>query len=106
MLSFGTCSKCKKPVTNPLTHVCAPRSDFRRRKAAYEKKQRARTRKKRQQEAHDYTECSDKDCPRSLCVAYKKGWKAGDEHGFDRGWQQCYPVAYAEGVANCPRQHV
>ena len=27
-LDFGKCETCKRPVGNPLTHVCAPRSDF------------------------------------------------------------------------------
>ncbi len=31
-LDFGKCGTCHKPVGNPLTHVCAPRSDFRKRK--------------------------------------------------------------------------
>ena len=114
---FGTCQKCRKTVTNPLTHICAPRSDFRRRKAAHDKQQRDRDRKKRQQQNHDYTACSDGDCKRALCVAYKTGWKGGaeaeherawqqgEQAGYDRGWAACYPVAFEAGIAACPRDH-
>ena len=76
-----------------------------------------RARKKRQQQAHDYTACGDDDCKRALCVAYKTGWKSGDEAGFDRGWQQGHEVGFKEGyaegyaqgypagIADCPRDH-
>ena len=116
-VTFGTCEKCRKTVTNPLTHICAPRSDFRRRKAAHDKQQRDRDRKKRQQQNHDYTACSDGDCKRALCVAYKTGWKGGaeaeherawqqgEQAGYDRGWAACYPVAFEAGIAACPRDH-
>jgi hypothetical protein len=117
-LSFGTCPKCRKPYGgNPVGHVCAPKSDFRKRKAAHDKAERDQARKKRQQQGHDYTACSDNDCKRSLCVAYKTGWKAGDEAGYDRGWQQGheagfkegyaegYDKGYPAGIADCPRDH-
>jgi hypothetical protein len=113
-LSFGTCSRCRRPYEgNPLAHVCSPRSDFTRRKAAYEKDQRARARKKRQQQAHDYTACADAECKRALCVAFKTGWKGGDEAGYQRGWGQGrelglregYAQGYPDGIAACPRQH-
>jgi hypothetical protein len=104
-VTFGTCEKCRKTVTNPLTHVCKPRSDFRRRKTAHEREQRTAARKKRQQQAHDYTSCSDNDCKRALCVAFKRGWKGGDEAGYDRGWQQGYDRGFPDGIAACPRDH-
>ena len=49
--------------------------------------------------AHDYTACADNDCKRALCVAYKTGWKAGDEAGYDRGWQQGHEAGFKEGYA-------
>lgn len=104
-LSFGTCEKCRKPVSNPLTHTCAPRSDFRRRKARFDKQQRDEARKKRQKQAHDYTACADNDCKRSLCVAYKTGWQGGDRAGYERGWQQGYNSGFPDGIAACPRTH-
>ena len=36
-VTFGKCPNCTKTITNPLTHVCAPKSDFKRRKKAHEK---------------------------------------------------------------------
>lgn len=105
-LSFGKCPKCKKPYGgNPLGHVCAPASDFRKRKKAFEKEQRARARKKRQAQAHDYQACADNDCKRPVCVAYKTGWKGGGEAGYQRGWQQGYDRGFPDGIAACPREH-
>jgi hypothetical protein len=95
-LSFGKCPDCKRPYgSNPLAHVCAPKSDFKARKA----------RKKRQQERHDYTACLDSECKRALCVAFKTGWKLGDQAGYERGWQQGYDRGFPDGIAACPREH-
>ena len=60
---------------NPLAHVCAPKSDFKKRKHGGESREGRRRRK--QQDRHDYQACSDRECPRPLCVAYKTGWKTG-----------------------------
>jgi hypothetical protein len=100
-LSFGKCPKCRKRygAGGPLTHACVPRSDFKRRRKQFEKEERERARKARPK--HDYTECSDAECKRSLCVAYKGGIALGDERGFERGWDQ----GYDRGVADCPRDH-
>ena len=99
-IGFGTCPKCRKPFgANPLAHVCAPKSDFRKRKAQYEKEQREKARKARPR--HDYTECSDAGCKRALCVAYKSGRELGDAEGYARGWEN----GYQRGVADCPRDH-
>jgi hypothetical protein len=103
-VTFGKCPDCKKTITNPLAHICAPKSDFKRRKREHDKQQKARQPKKRQP-SHDYTACPDSDCPRPLCVAYKTGWKAGDEAGYERGWETCYPAAFEDGIAHCPRLH-
>ncbi len=99
-LGFGTCPNCRKRYgANPLLHVCEQKTDFRKRKAAYEKEQRDKARKARPK--HDYTECSDAECKRSLCVAYKSGRELGDTEGHARGWQQ----GYERGAADCPRDH-
>lgn len=96
-LSFGTCPNCKKTVSNPLTHTCKPKSDFKRRK-------KAKTRK-RQAEKHDYQACQDKDCPRSLCVAFKTGRKLGYDEGYGDGFSTGFEIGYDTGVAACPRPH-
>ena len=96
--SFGTCPKCRKPQGNPLTHTCAPKSDFRRRRARHEKQARAAARKR---DRHDYQSCGDKDCQRSLCVAFRTGYKTGEADGFDRGWAAGFPA----GQAACPLPH-
>jgi len=108
-VSFGTCPTCKKPQGNPLTHVCHPKSDFKKRKARAAKRERAEARKKRQAEKHDYQACSDKDCPRSLCVAFRTGWKLGEQDGYERGFDTGNAAGYAAGfqagMAACPLPH-
>jgi hypothetical protein len=94
-LSFGTCAKCKRTVANPLTHVCKPKSDFKRRKTAQAKAEKAAARKKRQAEKHDYQACSDQDCPKPLCVAFK----AGDRRGYQRGFDDGFGAGFAAGSA-------
>jgi hypothetical protein len=99
-LTFGRCPDCRKAYDagGPLTHHCAPKSDFRKRKKKYEQEQRAKARKERPK--HDYTECSDDGCKRSLCAAYKAGIALGEERGQERGWQQ----GYARGLAERTRE--
>lgn len=111
-LDFGKCPDCRKTVGNPLTHVCAPKSDFKKRKRAAEKREReaARARaKKRQPDKHDYLACKDEDCKRSLCVAHKAGWREGHKAGFEDGWAAGYGTGYAEGFTagreSCPGPH-
>jgi hypothetical protein len=89
---FGTCPTCRKPQGNPLTHACRPRSDFKRRKGAYAKQQKAAARKaaRKTRQAHDYQACTDNDCARSVCVAYRTGYQTGSQDGYEHGWQQGY----------------
>ena len=94
-LSFGTCSKCRKPVTNPLTHTCKTKSDFKKRRSKAEKASKAAARKKRQAERHDYQACADKDCKKSLCVAYKTGRKDGYDQGFEEGYSAGFTAGQA-----------
>jgi hypothetical protein len=99
-LTFGKCPKCKRPYGpgGVLTHACAPKSDFRKRKkkAEQDEAKRKREEARRNQPKHDYRVCTDADCKRSLCVAYKAGEEAGDERGFERGWQQGYARGLVE----------
>jgi hypothetical protein len=103
-VGFGTCPRCKKPQGNPLTHTCHPRSDFKRRKVAHDKQQRA-TGRKTSKQPHDYQACADDDCPRPVCVAFKTGYQTGSRDGYDQGWQQGYDRGHADGIARCPRTH-
>ncbi len=97
-ISFGKCSRCGRPYGgNPLTHVCKPKSDFKSRRSRHERERKARARKKRQAEKHDYQACADRDCPRSLCVAFKTGRKLGYQDGFGDG--------FTAGQASCPLPH-
>jgi endogenous inhibitor of DNA gyrase (YacG/DUF329 family) len=81
------CPRCGKPVTNPLAHVCSVRTDFRKR-LAEQKKAQARARRKKARAAapqHDY-HCTDPDCHRRMCLAYRDG--------------------LGDGEANCPLDHI
>lgn len=108
-LTFGKCPKCKKSygAGGALTHDCAPRSDFKKRRTKFTKEQRAREREKarKARPKHDYTECSDGQCKRSLCVAFKSGKEVGDQQGYERGWQQGYDRGFPDGQDACPREH-
>jgi hypothetical protein len=70
------CPECQKRV-QPF-HLCAPRSDFKARRAQHERAQRRRgggTRPRERRE-HDYRTCRDEDCPRGLCRAFREGMRA------------------------------
>ena len=104
-LDFGTCGKCGKPVTNPLTHTCKPKSDFKTRKSKAAKAAKAAARKKRQAEKHDYQACSDRDCPKPLCVAFRTGRRGGYQEGFDDGYSAGFASGFTEGIRSCPLPH-
>lgn len=71
------CGKCGKTYSNPLTHTCVIKTDWKkRRKAAAAKPKRAQ---------HSYSACRDGDCERMGCVAYKEGLEDGYEDGFADG---------------------
>jgi len=97
------CKTCGKRYVNPMTHVCAPKSDFRsrrsaadraakreaareRRKAAADRRKAAAAERRKQarakrsasrrpsaRPAHDYHLCRDEDCTRTACRAYQEG---------------------------------
>jgi hypothetical protein len=104
-LSFGKCPKCRKSYDQggALTHHCAPRSDFKRRKSQFESEQakKAREAARKARPKHEYQECGDDECKRSACVAFKAGREIGDEAGFERGWE----LGHARGIDDCPRGH-
>lgn len=106
-LSFGTCPKCRKPYgpAGQLGHTCAPKSDFGKRRAKSEREQKAKARRKRQSEKHDYQACQDADCPRPLCVAFRTGYKTGDQEGYERGYGTGYDAGFLDGIDACPRAH-
>ena len=112
-ISFGKCPTCKKRLGNPLTHVCAPKSDFKARKSKAAKREKARerekARKKRQAEQHPYESCRDNECKRPLCVAYRTGWHEGHFKGFEEGYEAGYKDGYGAGFSNglrsCPGPH-
>jgi hypothetical protein len=100
------CGTCGKRYTNPLAHVCKPKSDFksrtraaerdRKREAARERRKAAAGRRKAAaaarrakagtarsapRTAHDYRTCRDGDCARHACAAYRDGYTDGQEDG-------------------------
>lgn len=117
--SFGQCPKCRKRITNPLTHTCRPKSDFKRRRTAAARQEKADRRaqaaslakvKRSRQGAparpkHDYLACMDGDCERPLCVAFKTGYKTGHHDGYEQGYVLGYDTGFSAGQAACPRPH-
>lgn len=58
---------------------------------------------------HEYQSCTNKDCQRPICLAFKEGYRDGHrdgyKQGFEQGWQQGYAKGYPDGIAACPRAH-
>ena len=60
-------------------------------------------------EGHDYRRCTDDNCPRFSCQAYKEGYEDGRRHGFDEGhaegFEAGYKQGFGDGIDACPRPH-
>lgn len=52
--------------------------------------------------SHDYQSCSDQDCQRPVCVAFKEGYRDGHRDGYKQGYDKGFP----DGIAACPRTHL
>jgi hypothetical protein len=79
------CPECQKRV-QPF-HTCVIKTDFKRRKTRQDRATAAQRRKARNakgkttrtrppREAHPYQSCTDMECPRPLCKAFKEGIQA------------------------------
>ena len=105
-----TCGRCGKRREG-IRHACVGSS----RKAAVKPEVSSGKRdakavqvagsKRRQQDRHDYQACSDRDCPRPLCVAYKTGHRTGYQEGNEDGWNTGFASGFADGVQSCPLPH-
>lgn len=96
-----TCPSCGKAVTNPITHVCRPKSDFRRRKREHERQQ-SRPKPKPQshdRNRHDYETCRDADCDRFPCRVYRDGVEAGRAQGHASGYAAGSADGYGKGMS-------
>lgn len=62
---------------------------------------------------HEYQSCTDQDCQRPVCVAFKEGYGGGHrdgyqqgfERGYDQGEQAGYARGFPDGIAACPKPH-
>jgi hypothetical protein len=116
-LSYGNCPTCKKAYGpgGLLTHHCAGKSDFGRRKKQFEAEQRKRDRAARAKSrpAHpDPRDCTDEGCQRRACALWKEALALGEERGREAAeaeaaeqMQAVYRAAYARGRSECPRDH-
>jgi hypothetical protein len=71
------CPECQKRV-QPF-HICAPSSDFKSRRRQAERRDSRRKRasgKSRERSAHQYQTCTDQSCTRPVCVAFREGMAA------------------------------
>ena len=39
---------------------------------------------------HDYRTCTDADCSRYACQAWKEGWREGNLAGYEDGYERGY----------------
>lgn len=97
------CQKCRKDMGNPLTHTCTTRTDFKRRTAAAKKDAASAKRRAAQ---HSYSGCSDKECRRTACVAYKEAAEEAYAEGYRNGADDGYAEGYPNGMADCPLGHI
>lgn len=102
--SFGTCGTCHKPLgSNPLTHTCTVRTDFRKRRGearkqeAAEKRAAARRPARKGKPEHLYEACRDEDCQRTACRAYREGREEGYQEGYEDGYAKGYEAGYGAG---------
>lgn len=89
------CGRCRKRYSNPFGHTCAPKSDFKRRKATAAK-QAAAAKRKARPEHPPASACRDGDCRRAACAAYREG----REHGYQEGHETGFAEGFAAGVAS------
>jgi hypothetical protein len=116
-LSYGNCPDCKKAYGpgGPLTHTCARKSDFGRRRKQHEEEQRKRERaaKAKNRPAHpDPRDCRDDGCQRRACALWKEALALGEERGREAAeeaareqMQAVWRQAYSRGRDECPREH-
>ena len=97
-----TCGRCGKRREG-IRHVCVskPKPGPGRRKD----KVPASGRQRSQQDRHDYQACSDRNCPRPLCVAYKTGHRTGYQEGNEDGYNAGFASGFTDGVRSCPLPH-
>lgn len=111
-VSLGNCPHCGKPRGNPLTHTCTIRTDFKASQRATERKAAAERKKAKAAEkrkaparparpAHDYRTCTDRDCRRYACLAWKEAFQEGRTTGLDDGWD----IGYDAAASGRPRDH-
>jgi hypothetical protein len=70
------CPECQRRA-DPF-HVCVTKTDFKQRRRQAERVTRRRSRAKgtTQRQAHDYRSCADRRCQRTACIAYREGQAA------------------------------
>jgi hypothetical protein len=50
---------------------------------------------------HEYQSCTDRDCQRPVCLAFKEGYRDGHKDGYQQGYDKGFP----DGIAACPLTH-
>jgi hypothetical protein len=120
--SSVTCSTCGKRYTNPLTHTCAVRTDFKKRKAAAGRRAAAELRRQRRREAAARKRAAAKarrkaaaDRRKAAAAARRQAAKrsqaprrlpAHDYHTCgDQDCRRHACVAYRDGIEDCPLPH-
>ena len=116
-VSLVKCGTCGKRYSNPLTHVCAPRTSRKHGRTRVtpqvsltcprcgkpyanqlthvcktrtdfrRRKKAAAKAARRDREQHDYASCGDEDCERFPCKVYREGRARGFEEGEAVGFQ-------------------
>ena len=86
--AWPNCPDCKRPVKNPLTHICRSRKgDWGRRKKKHERQRAAAAKAaKTGRTTHDYETCADDECTLPYCRIWKRAAAQGYGQGYEAGW--------------------
>ncbi len=94
------------PRLPPEVRLQAPPHRHGKRKADQAKARgQGEARRRRPGPKHDYQACTDGDCQRPLCVAFKTGYKTGHHDGYEQGSAPATTRGFPAGMAACPRAH-
>jgi len=111
-----SCPTCKKRYTNPLTHTCIVKTDFKKRRRQAIAKDRAEKKRRRRQDAaqrrREAKQRRAKAARAKRKTAVKKKRRAPahdprtcDEPDCTRYGCRTWKDGFETGVENCPRDH-
>lgn len=115
-----TCKTCGKRYTNPLTHTCTVKTDFKKRRRQAQRKARAKDRAEKRRKARQDAAQRRKEARQRRAKAARAKRKTAarkkrrapahdprtcDEPDCTRYGCRTWKDGYETGIENCPRNH-